>query len=119
LSEEEKRNVGRIVALVKIKERPVSGKDLFLAGNIVKLVQKGLGIPKIDRNGKMIDKFNVTTHTRCYKKYKVKPNQKDVNPSNTNTNFCIDDEPTGNYRYTKAWVDFLIKKMEDEFSVKI
>ena len=52
------------------------------------------------------------------KKYGVRPESGDVNPSNTNTQYCIYDEPTGQYRYTKAWAGFLIEKMqiEDEYN---
>ncbi|OQC34920.1 MAG: hypothetical protein BWX65_00007 [Bacteroidetes bacterium ADurb.Bin057] len=35
-----------------------------------------------------------------------------ANPSNTNTQYCIYDEPTCQYRYTKAWAGFLIEKMK-------
>lgn len=118
LSEEEKRNANRIAALVKVKERPVSGKDLLMPGKVVEIVQQGLGNPKIIKNGKTKNKFNPDTHTRCWKKYSVRPNNGDANPSNTNTTYCIYDEPSGQYRYTKSWTTFLIEKMniEDEYN---
>lgn len=118
LTEEEKRNVNRVAALVKVKERPVSGKDLLMPRKVVEIVQLGLGNPRIHRNGKTKNKFNPDTHTRCWKKYAVRPNNGDTNPSNTDTKYCIYDEPSGQYRYTKAWTDFLIDKMQidDEYS---
>jgi hypothetical protein len=118
LTEEEKRNVNRIAALVKVKERPVSGKDLLMPGKVVEIVQQGLGNPKITKNGKTKNKFNPDTHTRCWKKYVVRPNNRDANPSNTDTRYCIYDEPSGQYRYTKTWTEFLIEKMkiEDEYN---
>lgn len=117
LTEEEKRNINRIAALVKVKERPVSGKDLLMPGKVVELVQQGLGNPKITKNGKTKNKFNPDTHTRCWKKYVVRPNNGDANPSNTDTKYCIYDEPSGQYRYTKTWTEFLVEKMkiEDEY----
>jgi len=51
-------------------------------------------------------------HTRCWKKYAVRPMSGNANPSNTNTQYCIYDEPTCQYRYTKAWAGFLIEKMK-------
>ena len=50
LDDDEKRNVNRIAALVKLKDRPVSGKDLLLPAKVVELVQIGLGNPKIIKN---------------------------------------------------------------------
>lgn len=118
LSDEEKRNANRIAALVKVKERPVSGKDLMMPGKVVEIVQRELGNPKIHKTGKTKDKFNSDTHTRCWKKYAVRPNNGDANPSNTVTKYCIYDEPSGQYRYTKAWTEFLIEKMQidDEYN---
>lgn len=52
LTDEEKRNVNRVAALVKVKERPVSGKDLLMPGKVVEIVQHELGNPKINKNGK-------------------------------------------------------------------
>lgn len=114
LTDEGKENAKRIAALIKIKERPVSGKDLLLPGKVVKEVQEALGNPIVEKNGKHIDKFNLQTHTRCWKKYNVRPPNGSSNPSATNDRYCIYDEPSGQYRYTKAWVTFLIEKMSNE-----
>lgn len=114
LSDEEKENVSKFAVLVKEKEKPVSGKDLLLPGKVVKDVQKKLGNPKIERYGNKKDKFNFDTHTRCWKKYNIRPTNNSPNPSATDTRYCIYDEPSGQYRYTKAWVTFLIEKMSDE-----
>ena len=118
LTDEEKRNANRIAALVKVKERPVSGKDLMMPGKVVEIVQRELGNPKIHKNGKTKDKFNPDTHTRCWKKYAVRPNNGDANPSNTVPKYCIYDEPSGQYRYTKAWTEYLIEQMQidDEYN---
>lgn len=114
LSDEEKRNVNRIAALVKVKERAVSGKNLMMPGKVVEIVQHELGNPKVNKNGKTVNKFNLETHTRCWKKYAVRPNNGDANASNTVTKYCIYDEPSGQYRYTKEWTEFLIEKMQND-----
>jgi hypothetical protein len=118
LNDDEKRNINRIAALVKVKERPVSGKDLLMPAKVVELVQLGLGNIKFIKNKKVIDKFNHGTHAICWKKYGVRPENGDAIPSNTNTQYCIYDEPTGQYRYTKSWAGFLIEKMQidDEYN---
>lgn len=114
LTEEEKENISKFAVLVKEKEKPVSGKDLLLPAKVVKDVQKALGNPKVERYGGRKDKFNLDTHTRCWKKYNVRPANGSSNPSATDIRYCIYDEPSGQYRYTKAWVTFLIDKMIDE-----
>jgi hypothetical protein len=116
LSEQEKGRVKKVTALIKEKivEKPVSNKDLLLPAQIVKEVQALLGNPKKNSNGKEKDKFNPDTHTRCWKKYQVRPAKNSNNPSNTKEQFCIYDDLTGHYGYTKKWISFLVEKMNDE-----
>lgn len=61
-----------------------------------------------------MDKFNADTHTRCWKKYGIRPKKEDVNPEKTNGKYCIYDSRNENYGYTKDWVDFLVEKMKDD-----
>ena len=120
LSEDEKKNAKRFAALIKEKvvEKVVSNHNLILPSKVVAKVQRGLGNPKIIKNGMEKEKFNSDTHTRCWKKYCVRPNKKDKNPQNTNDKYCVYDKLTGNYGYTQEWVDFLIDKMGDENEYK-
>jgi hypothetical protein len=117
LSEEEKKQLGHVVAMVKFKEVPVANPDIIRPGEVVKKVQHGLGNPKVTRGGKSADKFNLDTHSRCWRKYKVRPSKGSANPHETNWKFCIYDKMHEDYGYTQAWVDFLIEKMKntDEF----
>jgi len=118
LTDEEKENVSKFAVLVKEKEKPVSGKDLLLPSKVVKLVQKGLGNPKVDRNGEKKDKFNESIHTRLWKKYGVRPANGASNKSSTDTRYCIYNELSNQYGYIKSWVTFLIEKMNDENEYK-
>lgn len=113
LSDEEKKNVSRVAALIKSKKVNVANVNLLNPGEVVKQVQTGLGNPKITRGKRQVDKFNQDTHTRCWKKYKVRPNKSDPNPELTDNRYCIYDERNENYGYTPAWVKFLIAKMQD------
>lgn len=112
LSGEEKKKVERIAGLIKEKhiQIPVANKNCFKPGAIVKKVQDALGDPKVERGKKMIDKFNMTTHTRCCAKYKVKPNSHEE-PHLTNVLYCRYDEVNQNYVYTQEWADFLIDQL--------
>ena len=114
LSEQEKRNINRVAALIKNKFVPVSNRNLLKPGKVVERVQAALGNPKVEKNGKLKDKFNMDTHTRCWKKYKVRPENGDRNPEITNSRYCVYDEPNESYLYTSEWVDFLVEKMSDE-----
>jgi hypothetical protein len=113
LSEDEKKHVSQFGAMVKFKEVPVSNLDTMRAGDIVKKVQAALGNPKVERAGKSVDKFNLTIHTRCWRRYKVRPPSGSSTPQETNWKFCVYDKRHNDYGYTQAWVEFLIEKLED------
>jgi hypothetical protein len=113
LSEEDKEHVSQFGAMVKFKEVPVSNLDTLRAGDIVKAVQAALGSPKVERGGKQVDKFNLATHARCWKRYKARPPSGSSTPQETNWKFCVYDKRHNDYGYTQAWVDFLIEKLQD------
>lgn len=116
LSDEEKKRVNRVAALVKEKIvlHNVTNADLLNPSQVVELVQKALGNPKKRVGKKDVDKFNTDTHTRCWKKYGIRPKKEDVNPEKTDGKYCIYDSRNENYGYTKEWVDFLVEKMKDD-----
>lgn len=116
LTEVQKKNVNRVAALVKNKhvQVPVQNLDLIKPSKVVNRVQKGLGNPKIIRNGKEKNKFSQHTHTQCWHTYDVRPYSGHNNPEQTNSEYCIYDEPNSSYLYTEAWVDFLIEEMQIE-----
>lgn len=118
MTEEEKRRVERIAALVKEKHIPVANDDKIKPGAVVELVQKALGNKTIVKGKKKVDKFNFDTHKRCWKKYGVRPENGSANPERTNSQYCVYDSLNKNYGYTQAWVDFLIEKMSDENEYK-
>jgi hypothetical protein len=114
LSEEQKKQLGHVVAMIKFKEMPVLNPDTITPGAVVKKVQQGLGNPKILRGSSHVNKFTVDAHTRCWRKYKVRPPSKSTNPRETKPEFCVYDSLYGGYGYTQGWVDFLIEELKDE-----
>lgn len=118
MDDEEKRKVDRIAALIKEKNIPVANDDKIKPGVVVKMVQLALGDKKINKGRKTIDVFNLDTHSRCWKKYGIRPESKSEHPERTNSQYCIYDSMNKNYGYTQAWVDFLIEKMQDENEYK-
>lgn len=116
LSEEQKQKIGSVFAtFVKYKEVPVLYPDTYTASQVQKKVQEALGNPKkTGNNGKLVDKFNLSVHTLCWKKYKVRPSGNATNKKDTMPEYCIYDELHDDYGYQKAWIDFLINKMKDD-----
>jgi len=114
MNDEEKKKVERIAAMIKEKHIPVANDDKMKPGAVVELVQAALGNKTIQKGKKTVDKFNSTTHTLCWKKYKVRPDSKSQHPELTESKYCVYDSMNKNYGYTQAWVDFLIEKMSDE-----
>lgn len=118
LSDEEKKNVSRVAALIKERKVNVTNVDQMNPGEVVEKVQIGLGNPKIVKGKKSVNKFNLDTHTRCWQKYKVRPPKGSLHPEQTDSRFCIYDDRNKNYGYTQSWVDFLVQKMSDDNEYK-
>lgn len=114
MNDEEKKKVERIAAMIKEKHIPVANDDKMKPGAVVELVQAALGNKTVQKGKKKVDKFNSTTHTLCWKKYKVRPDSRSQHPEITEPKYCVYDSMNKNYGYTQAWVDFLIEKMSDE-----
>jgi hypothetical protein len=114
LSDPQKAELGKFVAMVKFKEVNVSNADTMKASSVVKLVQKALGNPKKKRLKRMVDKFNPAIHTRCWRKYNARPQGDSKQPELTNTKYCLYDKVHKDYIYTQEWVDFLVEKMSNE-----
>jgi hypothetical protein len=79
-------------------------------------VQQGLGNPKTQRGKKQVDRFNVSIHSACWRKYNVRPAGGNPNPEQTDYRYCIYDKMHNDYGYTQAWVDFLIEKLQTKKS---
>lgn len=113
LSEEQRKQVAHLVAMVKFKEVPVANPNLMKAGEVVAKVQAALGNPKIQRGKKEVNRFNLNIHASCWRRYKVRPTGGDSNPEQTDYRYCVYDKLHDDYGYTQAWVDFLIEKLSD------
>lgn len=116
LDDAQKNNVNRVATLVKNKfvTVPVANKDRIKPGEVVKRVQTLLGNPKMNKNGKEREKFNSDTHTRCWKRFQVRPLNGNGNPELTNSKYCVYDALNNNYGYTEEWVDFLVDEMSKD-----
>lgn len=114
LPEEQKEKLTPFIIGYKYKDAPVANADRFKPGEVVKKVQTGLGNPKVTRNGKQKDKFNVNVHALCWKRYGARPESNSKTPQVTNVKYCVWDNAHQDYVYTQEWVIFLIEELKDE-----
>ena len=114
LSDEEKKSLGHVVAMVKFKDVTVSNPDLFKPGEVVKSMQTGLGHPKVERGGRQGERFTLDTHARCWRRFKARPSKGAPDPRATDYRYCIYDKMHKDYGYTQAWIDLLVEKLKDE-----
>ena len=112
LTDDEKTELAKVVALVKYKRPAVANADTLRASVVVRRVQEGLGDPKVTRKGAQVDRFNMSRHTHCWQHYKVRPPSRSSEPDKTNTRYCIYDRSHNDYSYTEAWVQFLIQELQ-------
>lgn len=103
MTDEEKATVealgrkGQVV--VRDRPQPVSGIGMLMPKVAAGEVEDGL--PYI---------FNMNHFVAAYKRLKARPATGDGHPDHTNPDWCVYDEPTGSYRYTRAYVKHLVKK---------
>jgi len=120
LSEDKRTKARKVVAMVKQKqtEVPVVNAGFLKPGEVVLKVQKELGNKKVMRNGKEQDLFNMTAHTRAWKKYSVRPGSQSKNPSRTDKRYCVYDKAHKDYVYKEEWVDMLVEEISNENAYK-
>ncbi len=85
--------------IVRDRKQPVSGLGRLMPKPAAAEVEAG--IPFV---------FNLNHFTASWKRKKIRPPSGDPSPDRTNPDFCEYDEPTKSYRYTQAYVSYLVKK---------
>jgi len=94
---EEMGRKGQVI--VRDRKHPVSGLGRLMPRPAALEVQAG--IPFV---------FNLNHFAAAWRRGKIRPPHDDPHPDRTNSDFCEYDEPTKSYRYTRAYVSYLIKK---------
>lgn len=95
--------------LVAIKEKQIPMEGLR-AGEASKQVYEGLKI-KMPSNWKFTSSSH---HAKCWKYYKVRPNNGSSTPDATNLKYCFYDKTFKQYGYTEEWIKFLVNKLSDK-----
>lgn len=109
LTDDQKRNIGRVAALVK--NQFIINPECLKPGSVVEQVQAK--IDEIRIGNPQISRFTMDTHTRCWKYFNVRPAPGSQEAGVTNKKYCLYDATFNNYAYTQAWVDFLVEKLKD------
>ena len=87
--------------MIKQKLVPVVNPGKLKPSHVLPLVASKIA-PKV---------FNMDTHTRAWKFWKVRPPSKSPNPRDCTAKYCQYDEPHGDYLYTDDWVDLLVREL--------
>jgi hypothetical protein len=66
---------------------------------------------------KEIPGFTMGTHTQMWKSYGVRPGRRTSHPELTDQRYSVWDEPHGDYLYTEAWVEKLIRARKNQLTL--
>lgn len=99
LSEEDKESYEKVSTIIKDKKviQNVANNNMLKPSHVVTAVSDLIGI-----------EFKHHHHVYLWKAFKVRPLNDALDKFETIDNFCVYDEPHGDYLYTKSWVDFII-----------
>lgn len=104
VNEEDKENYNKITAIIKDKiiKQNVSNANLLKPSGVIDAVAENTGL-----------KLNYSNHTSLWKAFGVRPTLKDDLKFETNSTYCVYDEPHNDYLYTVKWVEFLSKLINE------
>lgn len=104
LTEDQRSELEKMQTIIREKRVPVSGKDFLKPTDVARRVAQKLGVA-----------FSpYSDHPKAWRHYKVRPPKGAARPDRTRADFCVWDEPHGDYVYTEAWVNFLVKELRDK-----
>jgi hypothetical protein len=90
------------------------GKTGLVAKQVRREPVQNLGMFKpqavVDRVAAQVPGFNMSDHTRAWKRHAVRPPSDGDDPAATDSRYSIWDEPHHDYLYTEAWVRKLIRE---------
>ena len=100
---DEMRNLRRVTTLIKERRIPIASEGLLKPSEVVEQLKRCLP-------------FRVTmhTHTQAWKAYRVRPDGNVEEKTPTRAEFCVYDELANAYGYTRTWVEYLCRKLQDK-----
>ncbi len=94
--------LAKMGVVTKRRTTPVASDDLFRPKEVVSLVAERLPY-----------RFTMSTHTVCWKHFKVRPSSDSSEPEATDQRYCRWDRLLGGYGYTQAWIEKLVRYLSD------
>jgi hypothetical protein len=96
----EMEKYSRAVALIKEKQVPVANLGLLKASEVVRRVRESTG-----------KHFTNYQHVQSWRFFHVRPTRGEPNPANCDSRYCFYDAAHGDYLYTDAWVEHLVREL--------
>ena len=100
---EEMEKLQKVTALIKEKRVPIASEGLLKPSEVVERLGECLPF-----------RVNMHTHTQAWRTYGVRPDGGAKEKTRTHPDFCVYDELANAYGYTRAWVEYLCRKLQDE-----
>ncbi|MFN3254412.1 MAG: DUF3644 domain-containing protein [Ilumatobacter sp.] len=95
-----KEELQQLGVVTKRRRTPVASADLLRPSEVVNLV--------VERPPY---RFTMTTHTRCWRHYEVRPADGAKELDATDDRYCIFDRLSRGYGYTQAWVEKIVRDL--------
>jgi hypothetical protein len=102
MTAEQRRAMDSAMVIVRDKQVPVANLDRLRPGEVVKRIKP------------VVPAFSVTYHTYATWHFNVRPRGSAPDPTATVAAFCLYDAAHGDYVYTQAWVNKLLRDLEGD-----
>ncbi|MDX6627580.1 MAG: hypothetical protein QOE56_2569 [Solirubrobacterales bacterium] len=103
LPREQQEKLEIVQTIVRDRQVPVGNLNRYKPSEVSHRVEEATGF-----------RFSPSwDHVKAWRYYEVRPPDGDPNPEQTKSQFCVWDEPHGDYVYTDAWVKKLVKELKD------
>lgn len=102
LDDDQREKVREAQTIIREKQVPVADLGNLLPSQVAQRVTQELGTH-----------FSINDHTSCWKHFEVRPARGSDHPTRTKAEFCRYNQTFGQWVYTEAWVNFLIRKLRE------
>ncbi len=103
LTEDQRAVMDHVQTIIREKQVPVSDLGVLRAKQVAEQVAAAIGRP-----------FSTNHHFNAARYFNVRPPASASDPQRTKSDFCRYNTAFGQYVYTEASVNFLIRKLDDE-----
>ena len=89
----------KLDVLIREKRIPIANLDLLRPGEVVAALEDRVPFH-----------VHMTGHTNAWRHFGVRPPTGDPHPERTRSEYCVYDAAHGDYLYTSAWVEKLVRE---------